>query len=133
MKQVGSPKIKSAATFSEEEEHQDAGVMKEIKFDKKKYPTVKEATPVMASIMKEETLSRDLVKKNMERKGKDVREDIDLRDLLNSRKKKDTDEKDTEIRRSRSREKVKIRKYSGESQNRKTEADRLWQWIISKG
>ena len=91
--------------------------MKEIKFDKKKYPTVKEATPVMASIMKEETLSRDLVKKNMERKGKDVREDIDLRDLLNSRKKKDTEEKDTEIRRSRSREKVKTRKYSGESQS----------------
>lgn len=55
----------------------------------------------MASIMKEEVQSRDLVQKNMERKNKE--DDVDLRDLLNLRKKRESDEPDTGIRRSRSR------------------------------
>ena len=58
MKLANSPKTKSAPTFSEEEELQDN---KEVKQGRKKYPLVKEATPVMASIMKEETENRELV------------------------------------------------------------------------
>ena len=116
MKLANSPKTKSAPTFSEEEDHDNhSESLKEVKHGRsKKYPLVKEATPVMASIMKEETLSRDLVQKNMERK-----EEVDLRDLLNSRKKREDPLNKIEPlpRRSRSREKVRRRKKSGESQS----------------
>ena len=116
LKLSNSPKTKSAPTFSEEEDHDHHGEsLKEVKHGRsKKYPLVKEATPVMASIMKEETLSRDLVQKNMERK-----EEVDLRDLLNSRKKREDPINNIEPlqRRSRSREKVRRRKKSGESQS----------------
>ena len=106
MKTTTSPR-KSAMKFGDEDH--DQGAVKESKFEGgKRYPLVKEATPVMASIMKEETLSRDKVQRNMERKNRD--EGVDLRDLLNSRKKKeDLDEP----RRSRSRE--RRRRSSGDS------------------
>ena len=101
-KLVNSPKVKSASAFNEEDDQgTNSAPVKEFKSDRKKYPTVKEATPVMASIMKEEVQSRDLVQKNMERKNKE--DDVDLRDLLNLRKKRESDEPDTGIRRSRSR------------------------------
>ena len=87
IKSINSPKRKSAPTFSEEEEHSEN--LKEVRIDRKKYPLVKEATPVMASIMKEETLSRDLVQKNMERKSKD---EVDLRDLLNRKKREESND-----------------------------------------
>ena len=115
MKLANSPKTKSAPTFSEEEDHHDSS-LKEAKHGRsKKYPLVKEATPVMASIMKEETQSRDLVQKNMERK-----DEVDLRDLLNSRKKREDPLDKIERlppQRSRSREKIRRRKKSGESQS----------------
>ena len=101
-KYTNSPKGKSSLTFTDEEENSVYSVVTS-KIEKKKYPLVKEATPVMASIMKEETQSREIVKKNMEKINKN-RTDVDLRDILNSRKIKDDEEKDGFTRKSRSRE-----------------------------
>jgi len=126
-KLVNSPKVKSASAFNEEDDQgSNPALVKELKSDRKKYPTVKEATPVMASIMKEEVQSRDLVQKNMERKNKE--DDVDLRDLLNLRKKRDSVEPDAGMRRSRSRERTRQRRKSGDSStdknaNRKDEDD----------
>jgi len=120
-KMTNSPKGKVSAVFADEEDE----FVKE-KVEKKKVPMVKDSTPVMASIMKEETESRETIKKNMEliaRKAEDAdiemrskedknresKEDIegDLRELLKKkREEKDLKEdyKSNITRKSRSKE-----------------------------
>lgn len=102
VKFTNSPKGKSSINFTNEEEG-SVTVSLNSKSERKRYPLVKEATPVMASIMKEETESREIVQKNMEKKNKN-RDEVDLRDILNLRKKQEDEEQDVFIRRSRSRE-----------------------------
>ena len=127
-KLTNSPKGKVSAIFAEEE---DEAVRE--KTEKKKGPMVKDSTPVMASIMKEETANRETIKKNIEKikqkaeeSDSDVRRkddegrrfieensDMDLRDLL--KKKREVSETTNESskggwnRRSRSKEGVRGR------------------------
>ena len=104
MKLTTSPR-KAAMQFRDEDHEQESS---KYEGGRKRYPLVKEATPVMASIMKEETLSRDKVQRNMEKRNN--RDDLDLRNLLNSRKKRDDEEVSiAKGRRSRSREKRRRR------------------------
>ena len=104
MKATTSPR-KAAMQFRDEDHDQE--ISKYEGGRGKRYPLVKEATPVMASIMKEETLSRDKVQRNMEKRNRD---DVDLRDLLNSRKKREDEEASISTgRRSRSRDKRRRR------------------------
>lgn len=109
---TNSPKGKSSMNFTDEEEI-PASTPVVSKTERKRYPLVKEATPVMASIMKEETASREIVKKNMEKKNKN-RDDLDLRDLLNLRKKREDEDRNVGSRRSVSRE----RRGGGRSRSR---------------
>merc|ERR1712098_164856 len=119
-KLANSPKGKVSAIFAEEEDE----VMRE-KVDKKKVPMVKDSTPVMVSIMKEETENRETIKKNIEKikqkaeeSDTDVRRkddkgrrfieensDMDLRDLLKKKREcADSKERGSASRRSRSKE-----------------------------
>ena len=114
---TNSPKGKSSMNFTDLDEGSvDSSVTS--KAERKRYPLVKEATPVMASIMKEETQSREIVKKNMEMKNKN-RDEVDLRDILNLRKKKEDEETDAPTRRSRSKERKR-----GSGKNYSTSSDR---------
>ena len=108
--------------FTDEEES-PASAPVVSKSERKRYPLVKEATPVMASIMKEETASREIVKKNMEKKNKN-RDEVDLRDLLNLRKKREDEERSVGSRRSVSRERRGGGRSSSRSPKHKTSSDR---------
>ena len=96
------------------------------KSERKRYPLVKEATPVMASIMKEETASREIVKKNMEKKNKNRqdRDEVDLRDLLNLRKKREDDDRTVGSRKSVSRERRGGGRSSSRSPKHNNSSDR---------
>jgi len=122
-KLANSPKGKVSAVFAEEEDE----AVKE-KVEKKKGPMVKDSTPVMASIMKEETANRETIKKNIEKikqkaeeSDSDVRRkddegrrfieensDMDLRDLLKKKREVSDTTKESSRgggnRRSRSKE-----------------------------
>lgn len=119
---TNSPKGKSSMNFTDDEEI-PASVPVVSKSDRKRYPLVKEATPVMASIMKEETASREIVKKNMEKKNKN-RDEVDLRDLLNLRKKREDEERVDDVRKSGSREKRGGGRSSSRSPKHNTSSDR---------
>ena len=119
---TNSPKGKSSMNFTDEEDI-PASAPAVSKSERKRYPLVKEATPVMASIMKEETASREIVKKNMEKKNKN-RDEVDLRDILNSRKKREDEDRPGGSRRSVSRERRGGGRSSSRSPKHSTSSDR---------
>jgi len=134
-KMTNSPKGKAALIFADEEEE-----LGKEKGERKKVPMVKDSTPVMASIMKEETESRETIKKNMEiiaKKAEDAdlemrfKEDKtrrleddaegDLRDLLKKKREEKDLKEDSESNTSRRRSRSKERK-SGRNEKRRNKS-----------